>query len=217
MPVPPTFGVVASGSAAPSGVTTLNPADKSVAITLSVGNLTATRNLFEASRWVSARATTSKSTGKPYFEATALSNSDASHAVVVGLALAAFNVDDGASQCVLGFDLAGASVGYDSGDGTIQVGRALLATAAPWISAGVVVQIASDLTAHLFWARVVGGLWNGDGAADPATGVGGLTIPSGSLIPAVSAFNTSPADSIRVNFGQSAFTGTVPAGFAAWG
>lgn len=217
MPVPPTFGVVASGTTAPSGVTTLNPADKSVAITLSGGNLTATRNLFEADRWVSGRATTSKSTGKWYFEAPALSDSDASHGVSIGLALAAFNVDDGASQCVLGIDVAGASVGYDSQLGRIQVGGSTLATAAAWPSAGDVVEIACDLGAHLFWARVAGGLWNGNGAANPATGVGGLTIPSGSLFPAVSAFNTSPADSIRVNFGHSAFTGTVPAGFAAWG
>jgi hypothetical protein len=83
---------------------------------------------------------------------------------------------------------------------------------------GDVFGFAIDMTARLGWIRRNNGNWNGDAAANPATGTGGVTISAGNFAPAVSFSNTSATDAWTVNFGQAAFAFTAPSGFSlGWG
>jgi uncharacterized protein (TIGR02217 family) len=62
--------------------------------------------------------------------------------------------------------------------------------------------------------------WNGSGTADPVAGVGGIPYTLTGPIFAASAQLTYSAyteTSLTFNFGASAFLGTVPTGFTAWG
>lgn len=79
-----------------------------------------------------------------------------------------------------------------------------------------VIGIALDLVNSLVWFKVLpSGNWNGSGAADPATGVGGLSLwgPGIPIYPYAPFGNAG--DKITANFGDSAFTGTAPSGFTA--
>jgi hypothetical protein len=183
--------------------TTLNPSDKDANVTLSNGNLRGTAA--SVATWAIARATSSKSSGKWYYEATSI---NAASNLILGLANSTQ-----ALASYLGDSVN--SVGYYTAAGTIKQNTSILATAAIWSSANDVAEIAVDLTSHLFWARKAGGSWNGTGA-DPAAGTGGVTILSGTLFPAVSVFDSTGPDAIQINFGATAFTGTVPTGFSAW-
>lgn len=201
----------------PSG-TTLNPSDKSASLSLALANLEAIRNAVTADRWVSARATTSKTVGKWYFEGQNVNpNIGSATACAIGLAAAAFNVDDLVSQCLLGYDPAGVSIGFTT-DGQYIQQMAIAPTAQTWKTAAAFSQVAADLTARLFWARALGGLWNDSPSANPATGAGGISILSAApLFPGVSAYNLTTPNTIICNFGASAFAGAIPAGFSAWG
>lgn len=67
----------------------------------------------------------------------------------------------------------------------------------------------------LAWASVDGGPWNGDAAADPASGAGGVDISAvgaNALFPMV---HTSGTAVTTFNFGQSAFSYSVPTGYTA--
>lgn len=213
MPVPSIFGVYVSRTSGGGGSTTINPLDCSTSINLSGGNLTGTRNSVTTGRWVSARSTTSRTTGKFYFETT---RGAFAASAALGLANATYPIDNG-GQNVVGNDAAENSIGYDD-SGQIQLGGSVVDTAASWTTPGQVAEIAVDLTGRLFWARISGGSWNGVGG-NPATGTGGIAmagpIATGGLFVGISLFGTN--DAITVNFGATAFTGTVPVGFSAWG
>ena len=76
--------------------------------------------------------------------------------------------------------------------------------------------MALDLTGNLCWARNgPAGNWNGSGTANPATGVGGMSVAAivSTGLFAAAGFNGS--QSVTANFGDSAFTGVAPAGFTA--
>jgi hypothetical protein len=82
---------------------------------------------------------------------------------------------------------------------------------------GDVYSFAIDLTADLGWIRKNGGNWNGDAAANPATGAGGVTIAAGSFAPLVRfAAAVVSTDQMTGNFGQSSFAYTVPSGFNSY-
>jgi hypothetical protein len=81
-----------------------------------------------------------------------------------------------------------------------------------------VVCIALDAGARLIWFRVgAAGNWNGSAVNNPATGVGGVAITNlgvGIQIYPSVCFGVI-GDQITANFGDSAFTGAVPAGFTS--
>lgn len=81
-------------------------------------------------------------------------------------------------------------------------------------SAGNVLDIAIDATAGLIWYRNGGGNWNNSGTANPATGVGGITVTVGPNLYVVAILGASSSDTI--NTGTSAFTYPVPSGFTNW-
>jgi hypothetical protein len=84
-------------------------------------------------------------------------------------------------------------------------------------SNGDVIGIAVDLDNRMIWFKKVSGTpgnWNNSGTANPATNVGGITVPAGLMVP----FNVHGATAgsiLTANFGASGFTGTVPSGFAS--
>jgi hypothetical protein len=80
--------------------------------------------------------------------------------------------------------------------------------------AGDVLKCAVDFDAHKVWFRKNTGNWNNNGSANPATGVGGLTIPTQAYAPGVAFVGTGTAvnDEFIASFGA-----TGPAGFGAWG
>jgi hypothetical protein len=83
---------------------------------------------------------------------------------------------------------------------------------------GEVAGIAVDLDNRKAWIRKApSGNWNASGTANPATNVGGNTIPAGTIAP-INTFGGGSGTSGNVftaNFGASAFTGAVPSGFTS--
>lgn len=80
--------------------------------------------------------------------------------------------------------------------------------------------IAVDITNKLFWVcgNAASPVWNGSGTANPATGVGGITIGTGSLGTLAPAFTvpTSAGQECQLITDLAHLTGAVPAGFDIW-
>jgi hypothetical protein len=76
--------------------------------------------------------------------------------------------------------------------------------------------IAIDFNAHLTWFRKNGGTWNVSGTANPATGTGGIAFTAGAYAPFVRFPNAITGEVFTANFGATAYTDTVPSGFANW-
>ena len=142
-------------------MTTLNPADKSANITLSNGNLTAAWNGSAGN----VRSTTSKSTGKVYFEAT---HNVMNVVSAMGLANAAYpltSLTNTANQI------------YSRLEATAIAGNGTnLGNNGGLLGAGLTGSFAVDLTSLLFWCRIPGGNWNNNASFDPATGAGGISF-----------------------------------------
>jgi hypothetical protein len=69
----------------------------------------------------------------------------------------------------------------------------------------------------LGWMRKGSGNWNGDATANPATGVGGVIIQSGSFDPAVGFASSSSANgAYTADFGATAYANAAPSGFGNW-
>jgi len=179
-----------------------NSLDKTTSITLSNNNLTATSTA--GSAWV--RSVTGRSSGKYYYEGT-LNNTWNGNSGI-GLTTSTSTPTSGA----ISTPFTGAS-----GFGGCYVNGVSSGNLGSLVS-GNIVGIAADLTASLIWLRVSpSGNWNGSGTANPATGTGGISFSAltGVLFPVFAAY-ASP-DAVTANFGASAFSGTIPSGFTAWG
>jgi hypothetical protein len=173
---------------------------------LSNGNLTATHTSVNAN--CGARCSLSyKATGKFYFEVRLITGHGSLDAMGILTSAISYNT--------LGISAAGC-VGL-SRSGQIAVNGTNSGKTVGAIAANDIAGMAIDLSARLIWIRRNVGLWNGDAAADPATGTNGLIVPSGSFAPAVCFVGSGTAinDAYTANFGASAFTGTVPSGFTA--
>lgn len=196
-----TIGVVA-----PVVWATWNPADKSVNVALTNGNLAATGSTTNAS----CRATSSKTSGKYYFEATWTgSNFSVQSGAAVGIVTSTGNVSTGFTS--------GPSALVRIAQGMILYNGSDSGMATSALAPGGVHGVAVDLDNKRIWFRNNAGLWNGSGAANPATNTGGLDISSlftaNAAYPAFSGHSVS--STATTNFGASSFTGAVPAGFTA--
>jgi hypothetical protein len=85
---------------------------------------------------------------------------------------------------------------------------------------GDVIGIAVDLDNRKAWFRKVNGTptnWNGNATHNPATTVGGVTIPAGTILPSCTFGSTGGVAGVAFtsNFGATAFVGAVPAGFTS--
>ena len=181
--------------------TTWNPADLSN-VTLTGSNLISTVGTGAGG----ARSVASLSGGQYYWENTWTTIS--SNTIISGISLASASVSAPTTGCAKIVRTTGHIFINNSDSGaSISGGSA--------ISQGSIICAAVDFTAQLIWFRQgAAGNWNGSGTANPATAAGGLSITSiaGALF-AMMAGQSS--DKVTANFGDSAFTGTVPSGFTA--
>jgi hypothetical protein len=185
--------------------TTWNPSDKAAGITLSGGNLVAT--------WASGiigalRAIDKQITGKFYWEVTYNTANSVSSGV---------GVASSTSLLSAAFNTANVGTAGLNRGGAIWVDGVSVSTAIGAWSSGAVICHAVDAGARLMWLRLgAAGNWNGVTAANPATGVGGISINVGGGIPLYPSGNVAASgDQFIANFGDTAFTGTVPSGFTS--
>ena len=186
---------------------TWNNGDRSSYITLSNGNLTATAS---SSGWRSVRCNLGKNSGRYYFEITAdsIAGSYPGQNALFGVADILMSVDNyvGSSS--------GNGWGWWGNDTQKQYYHAGSASSAPvGIVNGDIVMIAFDVEAGKIWFGK-NGTWNGSG--DPGAGTNevysGLDAFSNTYYACLSL--QSPAYA-TANFGATAFSHTVPAGFVA--
>lgn len=195
--------VYVAGAAAALVPTTFNPVDLS-GVALSGGNLVATGNAASGG----VRAVAALSIGKNYWEykiSAISSNTLGGGLCTAAVSLAAAGPASAAVACMNRLGFIFVNTANLAGIGTRAVND--------------IIGIASDLTARLIWFRLApSGNWNNSGTANPATGVGGFNIATlaGPLYPVF--FSGGVGDAGIANYGGSAFSGAVPAGFTAgWG
>lgn len=191
---------------------TWNPLDTSAHITLSNGNLTATSDGNANKNLV--RALIGKTVGKWYFELTYIQpNPGSGIDDGFGVFLGTEPLDGGASTSGNGIVVQPFN-GFVNSKGSFT-GTQL--NSGSEFAAGSLICFAVDVTNSLFWVRyLAAGQWNASGAANPATGTGGISFSlAGALYPGV-CFNSTIHKGSTANFGASGFGGAVPAGFAPW-
>jgi hypothetical protein len=185
--------------------TTYNPADASPAIVLASGNLAVSES---SSTGAGVRAATFYNTGKYYFETTA--NSLVSSNSGTGIASSAATLASMGSSVIDAAFFYGSGNLWINGSNIVNLGS---------FADGDVICFAVDLVNEKIWVRIGSGNWNGSGAANPSTNTGGeslsgfATSGTTNITPATALDSTS--DSVLSNFGASAFTQAVPAGFTS--
>jgi hypothetical protein len=190
----------------PPSSTTWSPTDKTASVTLSGSNLVATATATDqAGR--STRSVTSGS-GKYYWEITPTTMSGFlnTHVGVVSGSVALSGFAAGHQGAVLA----------RTGSGNLYSNGTLVSGSAGVIAVGVAAGIALDMVNNRVWIRSSPtDLWNGNFGDNPATMVGGIDISSYIPTAFASYALASSGDALTVNFGTSAFSGTVPSGFTA--
>jgi len=188
---------------------TLDPATVT-AVTLSGGNLVATNTgTTSADQGVRVATVAGKTTGKYYFEMTgnSVTSAGVNHGVGIGTPTSTYiNMGNGGTTGV---------VGYRTGS-VYSNGSSVLTFAG--YSNGEIAGVAVDLDNRKIWFRKSpSGIWNGNASFNPATNVGGATIPAGTMVPfcLFGGAGGSAGSFVTINFGASAFSGAVPAGFTA--
>jgi len=181
-----------------------------IGVTLSGGDLVATNTgTNSTNQGAHVAAALGQTSGKYYFEAnfTTMTGGN-NYGIGVGTPTSPYNTMGGnATQ--------GAMV-FKSGN-MYSNGSPLGNITGAW-TAGQNIALAVDLDNRRFWVRQPpSGNWNGSATNNPATNVGGIVIPTGTMVPFVTFGGTSgaPGNVIRANFGASAFIGAVPSGFIA--
>lgn len=204
-----TAAAVSSDSSTWNGVATSFDG-VAVLVGLSNGNLTATMNVNTANQGVVSTAF--RLGGKYYFEVLVQVTTTTGN--YAGAAASDFNGVYGTASAISGtvisISTASSSVIFSNGATT---GLSLGTTAV-----GDVFCFALDITARLAWVRRNNGNWNASGAADPATGVGGVAMtPALSFAPVVRFIGIATStDAMTANFGASAYAFTPPSGFSNW-
>jgi hypothetical protein len=188
-------------------------------VTLSNGNLTGTSTSTSSTQGAHVITSSGKASGKYYFEITRnIVNSAASALYMAGIGTIGSlygNTGMGAGTTGVVTSLGGniISNGVTSGQ-TINGGT----------DAGNTIGIAVDLDNRTIWFKKLTGVspsgWNETASANgynPATNFGGVTIPSGTMIPFITfgGIGASIGDQQTANFGSSAFAGSIPSGFTA--
>lgn len=187
--------------------TSFNPANTSSGITLSNGNLTATVNSTDPGTHVNAFSLDGESTGKFYWE------------IVCGIASGAGRLGIATTGASLstGFGADTQSYGWDS-SGQVFFNGASVATIQGFGN-GNTVATAVDIGNLLIWFQTAGGNWNNSGTANPATGIGGISIGSIASLPLLIPVELAGPQSGDFFTLQSAppFTFSPPSGFIQWG
>jgi hypothetical protein len=184
-------------------------------VTLSANNLIATNTgTTSSNQGAMVAAASGKTTGKYYFE-------------MVG------SIPGGSGGQTITMGVATTSSAFSTlGGNLVTVGAGLFTNgiiAANGVNTGInigdqsaggehFICVAVDLDNRKIWFRPAGtGNWNANATYDPATNVGGVTIPAGTIVPycTFGGITGGSGNSYAANFGQFNFTGAVPAGFTA--
>lgn len=179
-----------------------NPSDKTSDIALSGADLVATST---ASAYHGVRGTTSKSSGKWYFEVTATFGNSLSWAV--GVAQSSFDMTQVVTSSPNAYIYRGNGTTYNSTSSSTTLSAA---------SSGNVIQVAVDLsTGKIWWG--LNGTWMGGG--NPSGGTGEAFTISGAptVFPLAYRFTNPSTNTWTANFGGSAFAYSPPSGYSAWG
>ena len=194
-----------------TGSVTFNPSDKTAAITLSNGNLTAASN--NGSAVAAVRSTTSHSSGKYHVEST-IDNAPNSGDWGIGIAGGSHSYSSycGSSVDTRSLCLYGSGLKYFNGSSS-----SLFST--PFGHNGDVIAMEVDFDNNLIWFKDVttGSNWNNSSSANPATEVGGVSISSVTGGPFF--FIAEPDDTnaqVTVNVGASVYAQTPSTGFLNW-
>lgn len=183
--------------------TTLNPSDRGSGVVLSNGNLTAASTAGDNHSIV--RATTSRTSGKYYFEVK-LDSSD--NDVAAGVANSSLLLD---GSIWLGGSNNAVGAWFNDQQSWING-----AGSPAWslFSQNNIGCVAVDFDAKKIWFRRGSEAWDQSSTDNPATGAGGrsFSVISGPYFPAVQV----AAGTVTVNFGASAFAYAAPSGFKAW-
>lgn len=178
---------------------TWNPDDKNANITLSNGNLTATAS---GTAHKSARATLSKSSGKWYWEIEIGNPSSLYH--YNGVGTAAMSLSGYVGQDVYGWGCGANGYAYHNGN-YVPIGVTF--------TTGDILGIALDIDAGKLWFAKNGTWVNSGNPANGTYPVYSSGLAGVTLYPATGLFT----DGIKItaNFGESAFSYSVPSGFNA--
>jgi hypothetical protein len=206
----------------PAGIrypTTWDPASKSSEITLSNNNLTAAKNT-GGTNANTTRSYKGNSAGKFYCEFGPLVEEFAQD-VGIGLINANHVMQSGTLASLIGGDTNNSVAIYS--DGSVYINHVVVSsTGLTWANGdGSKWGMAVDLDAKLIWFRKNAGNWNGSGAANPATGAGGISFAGMNLVApyyvgAGAITDVVFPDSVTVNFGATAYANAAPSGFGNW-
>lgn len=197
-----------------AGFSTLDPATKGANVTLGGSNLQASG---ENSGAGAAITTTSKSSGKWYFEWT--------YPTIAGF------LDGNAFVGITGagFSTGGAlgdaadSIGVADGGSIYMNGSFQQTDGGGQRGLGDVTGVALDVGSQLIWfKRLTGGSfnWNNSGSADPVAEVGGISFAAvtGPYFAGIGFLHTANlVGPFTINVGATTFTGSTPSGYSPWG
>ena len=188
-------------------------------VTLLNGDLTAKSNLpLETDQGARVADIFGRSSGKSYFEITASVIRhvwSAYHGVGIGTTTSTY------TGIGPGHGTIGVMVVRNNGE--IYANGTEVATLGGFTAFGPMVALAVDLDNRKIWIKkfesgVSASDWNGNVLADPASNVGGITIPAGTMVPFCTFGGTrfgegEDGDEWTANFGAAPFIGPVPSGF----
>jgi len=196
-----------AGTIPPVTFTTLDAGSNTNA-TLSLGNLKSTRTSTAVG---GSRSISYKSSGLLFFEATKTQSGGTTDAIAVGDSSATYgNINSGSP---------GNYAAYWMGDGSIVIGGSSTGFNLGIAANGDVIGTAINFNTGKGWMRRNNGLWNGNGTADPASGVNGFSVVPTNSAPMLCWSNIgSPVvgDNVTFNFGASSFAFTSPVGYSGW-
>lgn len=202
------FWSAGAASVAPGNVA-LDPASAELQ-TLSLFNRRATAN---AGGIGGAKTIYGRKAGKLYFEAVADARFNSLDSMeTIGI----LRTDAGYLIAGLYKNICGVVISGGTGSGAIfSNGENVVTLAAP--VDGIRYDFAADFSANLFWVRANGGSWNANGSADPATGVGGISmgdIGTYDVTPGLTSDFTG--QQVTFNFSATDFIGAPPSGYSPW-
>ena len=186
--------------------TTWNPSDRLGTFAFYNRNLSVTNYITSGNAGL--RSVASRVSGKYYWEYRINNETNSAVGIATGTVALSTLGQNGA-----------AGAAYVNRAGTVYSNSGTSVATLPSFVNNSLCCIALDLDNQRIWLKNgAAGQWNGSGTANPATNTGGLacTFVGGGVAAYAlwSGANSNP-DEISANFGDSAFTGTVPSGFAS--
>lgn len=199
------------------GPSTWSPTNKNAGTVLSNANLTATSG--SASSTEQAFTSSGYNGGRVYLEVTQQYNSDNTHSGWIA------GTEPLSGCCPTGGQPGTGGVGYIGGgnNGGLQLWATQTNPSGTTLPGPLgnthVIAYAINVDLGLIWQKdlTAAANWNALSIGNPATNAGGWPIQSLSDVYAEwSGVNNNGNSAGTINFGASAFTGTIPSGFSAW-